>query len=141
MIEVPSHRDMFVLSGIIGGLPQEESPLWRIPAGIEAQTNAALDLLETRLDEQGFDLRNIFRMGMFIVDITENYGTVNHVYRERFERVLGEQPLPARTAIGAVALPPVGTNPALLEFEAFAADLPCYPPNYSGPAGRMPREV
>ncbi|QQG49013.1 MAG: hypothetical protein HY247_01470 [archaeon] len=71
----------------------------RLEEGIAAQTSRALTNLESVLSAAGLGLRNVVKTTVFLADLAE-YSAMNEEYARHFE-----QPYPARTTVGAAALP------------------------------------
>lgn len=86
--------DILYLSGQIG-----IGPDGKLPAGIEAQTRAALDNVGAILKRSGVGYGNVFHCTAMLSDM-KLWPSFNKAYLEYFP----EPPLPARSAFGANGL-------------------------------------
>jgi 2-iminobutanoate/2-iminopropanoate deaminase len=93
------------------------SPIVRVPAGeilvvsgqiaerellsadARAQATSVLRTLQSLLKAEGRTMRDVVRVGVFLVDMTD-FAAVNEAYREFFAA-----PFPARTTVAVAALP------------------------------------
>ena len=82
-----------------------------IPAGIEKQTERALENIKAVLKAGGSDMDKVIKVTVYLSDIN-NFAAMNEVYSRFFI-----QPYPARTCFQAAALP----KGVLIEIEAIAA--------------------
>lgn len=79
------------------GLDPESGEL--VPGGTEAEFRRVLANLEAILAAAGSGLDRIVRVTLYLTDLAE-FGAVNQIYAEAVS-----EPLPARSAVGAAALP------------------------------------
>ena len=82
-----------------------------LPAGVEAQTEQALQNLKAVLAGAGLGLENVVKTTVFI-DSMDDFGTINGIYAKHFI----SEPLPARSCVEVAKLP----KGALVEIEAIA---------------------
>ena len=94
-----------------GQIPLDPATGELVPGDVEAQTERVFANLRAVLDAAGTSLDHVLRATVYLTDLTL-FPRVNAVY----ERHLGNPPKPARSTIGAAALP-LG---ALVEIDVIA---------------------
>jgi 2-iminobutanoate/2-iminopropanoate deaminase len=70
-----------------------------VEGGVVAETEQIFQNLAALLEAGGKTFNDVVRVGVFLTSMGD-YATVNGIYAKHFEK-----PFPARTAIGAAALP------------------------------------
>ena len=70
-----------------------------VEGGVVAETEQIFQNLAALLEDANKTFSDVVRVGVFLTNLGD-YATVNGIYAKHFER-----PFPARTAIGAAALP------------------------------------
>jgi 2-iminobutanoate/2-iminopropanoate deaminase len=70
-----------------------------VEGGVVAETEQIFQNLAALLETAGKTFNDVVRVGVFLTSMSD-YATVNGIYAKHFEK-----PFPARTAIGAAALP------------------------------------
>jgi 2-iminobutanoate/2-iminopropanoate deaminase len=70
-----------------------------VPGGIAAETDRVFQNLSAVLKAAGKSFADVVRVGVFLTNMSD-YGAMNGIYAKYFS-----QPFPARTTIGAAALP------------------------------------
>ena len=83
----------------------------KMPEGIKAQTQQALENVKAILAEAGLTMKNVVKTTVMLADI-EDFGGMNEVYATFFD-----EPFPARSAFAVKNVP----KSALLELECIAA--------------------
>ena len=83
----------------------------KMPEGIKAQTQQALENVRAILAEAGLTMKNVVKTTVMLADI-EDFGGMNEVYATFFD-----EPFPARSAFAVKNVP----KGALLELECIAA--------------------
>ena len=84
------------LSGQVG---QDPATGKVVEGGIEAETERIFQNLSAVLKAAGRSFDDVVRVGVFLTNITD-FAAMNAIYAKHFS-----QPFPARTTIGAAALP------------------------------------
>lgn len=82
-----------------------------VEGGISAETRVTLEIIEERLEEQGLDMSDVVKCGVFLADI-DDFQAMNAVYTQAFA-----PPRPARTTVAASGL----ALGAAVEIECIAA--------------------
>ena len=103
VVRVPMSGELLVVSGQIAE-PQLRS------ADVRSQATSVLRTLAAILGGERRTLRDVVRVGIFLVDMSD-FAAVNEVYVEFFS-----EPFPARTTVAVAALP----FGARVEMEALA---------------------
>jgi 2-iminobutanoate/2-iminopropanoate deaminase len=103
--------NLYFISGSIGINPDTKTA----DQDIAAQTNQALDNLETNLKNAGLTLSNVVKTTVFLTDMGD-FAAMNSAYASRFTA-----PYPARSAIAVAELPRVANIPLKIEIEAVAS--------------------
>src|SRR6201995_210253 len=83
-------------SGQVGQDPATGKP---VAGGIAAETDRIFQNLSALLNTAGKSFDDVVRVGVFLTSISD-YAAMNGIYAKYFS-----EPFPARTAIGAAALP------------------------------------
>lgn len=83
----------------------------KMPEGIKAQTQQALENVKAILAEAGLTMKNVVKTTVMLADIAD-FGGMNEVYATFFD-----EPFPARSAFAVRDVP----KGALLELECIAA--------------------
>ena len=83
----------------------------KMPEGIQAQTQQALENVKAILAEVGLTMKNVVKTTVMLADIAD-FGGMNEVYATFFD-----EPFPARSAFAVRDVP----KGALLELECIAA--------------------
>ena len=83
----------------------------KMPEGIKAQTQQALENVKAILAEAGLTMKNVVKTTVMLADIAD-FGGMNEVYATFFD-----EPVPARSAFAVRDVP----KGALLELECIAA--------------------
>ena len=88
--------NLLFLSGIGPRHPETE----QIPEGIEAQTRACIENIQTILEDAGSSLAKVVDVTVFLTNLERDFAVYNRVYGEFFESIR-----PTRTTVGVAALP------------------------------------
>ena len=123
IVKVPFGHDIYNIAGTVGARPDADGKL-RTPANVEAQTQMLFDNLEERLGSLTLSLGHVRSMNVLLHDI-DDYEVVSGIYVRRFREVIGpDAPMPARTMVGGLDLPPVADMPLLVEMMGTASAPP-----------------
>jgi reactive intermediate/imine deaminase len=100
--------NLLFLSGALGIPLGGDAP---VPGGIAAETRQAMDNLKLIAAASGYEMKNIVKCNVFLVDMAE-WPAFNEVYKTYFSK-----PYPARIAVGVKEL----AAHARVEIECIAA--------------------
>jgi 2-iminobutanoate/2-iminopropanoate deaminase len=110
--QIPPGYTTFCISGHTG----VDIPTQTAPQDIVEQTAKLFSNLTETLKIHGLGLNDVVQATVFLTDITNHYRVVNDAFDTHFDN-----PKPARSVVGVVALPPVANVPLLIEIDAIVA--------------------
>ncbi|HZR25285.1 MAG TPA: Rid family detoxifying hydrolase [Vicinamibacterales bacterium] len=84
---------------VSGHIGQDPTTGKLVPGGVAAETDRIFQNLSAVLKAAGKSFDDVVRVGVFLTSMSD-YAAMNGIYAKYFS-----QPFPARTAIGAAALP------------------------------------
>lgn len=95
-------KDHVYVSGNIGLAELTDTTNFKLAeGGVKEQVRAALENLSKVLKASGSGLEHIVKANVFLTDLPKNFGPMNEVYTEFFDK----HRMPARTCIGVKDLP------------------------------------